>query len=248
MEIIVLKNIHKKYNEGKQNEVQALCGVDLVINKGDSIAIMGVSGSGKSTLLNIIGCLDKYTDGEYLLTGDNVSTKSATELSEIRNATFGFVLQSYGLIESDKVYSNVRLPLLFSKKYKAKEQNDRIDTILHRLKLTNLKNTKVRELSGGQKQRVAIARALVNDPDIILADEPTSALDSTTANELMDIFANLNSQGKTIIIVTHDQKVADKMGRIVHIVDGKIQEIWVTDKKIGKFSIGNWFLPNNMIK
>lgn len=115
--------------------------------------------------------------------------------------------------------------MLFSKKYKAKEQNDRIDTILHRLKLTNLKNTKVRELSGGQKQRVAIARALVNDPDIILADEPTSALDSTTANELMDIFANLNSQGKTIIIVTHDQKVADKMGRIVHIVDGKIQEI-----------------------
>lgn len=222
MEIINLKNIHKKYNAGKQNEVNALCGVDLVVNKGESVAIMGVSGSGKSTLLNIIGCLDKMTDGKYLLNGENINTKNATELAEIRNSTFGFVLQSYGLIDSDKVVNNVRLPLLFSKKYKPNEQNDHIDTVLYRLKIANLKNVKVRELSGGQKQRVAIARAMVNDPDIILADEPTSALDSTTATEIVDILKNLKKKGKTIIVVTHDINVAQKMDRIVTIIDGKI--------------------------
>lgn len=222
MEIIKLKNIHKKYNVGKQNEVHALCGVDLVVNKGESVAIMGVSGSGKSTLLNIIGCLDKMTEGNYLLRGENINSKNMTELAEIRNSTFGFVLQSYGLIESDKVVNNVRLPLLFSKKYKPNEQNDHIDTVLYRLKISHLKNVKVRELSGGQKQRVAIARAMVNDPDIILADEPTSALDSTTATEIIDVLKNLQKKGKTIIVVTHDINVAQKMDRIVTIIDGKI--------------------------
>ena len=222
MEIINLNNIHKKYNEGKQNEVHALRGVDLVINKGDSIAIMGVSGSGKSTLLNIIGCLDKMTEGDYLLDGANINLKTATELAEIRNAMFGFVLQSYGLIDSDKVVSNVRIPLLFSKKYKPSEQNDRIDTILNKLKIFDLKNTKVRNLSGGQKQRVAIARALVNDPEIILADEPTSALDSVTANEIIEVLKDLQTKGKTIIVVTHDINVAKKLDRIVTIEDGVI--------------------------
>lgn len=222
MEIINLKNIHKKYNKDKPNEVHALCGVDLVVNKGESVAVMGVSGSGKSTLLNIIGCLDKMTEGDYLLNGENINTKNATELAEIRNAMFGFVLQSYGLIDSDRVVNNVRIPLLFSKKYKSKEQNDHIDTVLYRLKISNLKNTKVRELSGGQKQRVAIARAMVNDPEIILADEPTSALDSTTANEIIDVLKELQSKGKTIIVVTHDINVAKKLDRIVTIVDGVI--------------------------
>ena len=197
MEIIKLNNIHKKYNEGKQNEVHALRGVDLVVNKGDSIAIMGVSGSGKSTLLNIIGCLDKMTEGDYLLDGANINLKTATELAEIRNAMFGFVLQSYGLIDSDKVVSN-------------------------KLKIFDLKNTKVRNLSGGQKQRVAIARALVNDPEIILADEPTSALDSVTANEIIEVLKDLQTKGKTIIVVTHDINVAKKLDRIVTIEDGVI--------------------------
>ncbi len=223
MEIINLKEINKKYNNGKPNEVHALRGVDLVINKGDSIAIMGVSGSGKSTLLNIIGCLDKSTSGEYLLDGVNINSKNATELAEIRNNMFGFILQSYGLIESDKVMNNVRIPLLFSKKYKPSEQKDRIETVLNKLKIFNLKNTKVRDLSGGQKQRVAIARAMVNDPEIILADEPTSALDSTTANEIISVLKELQQKGNTIIVVTHEN-VANKLDRIVHIVDGKIVE------------------------
>ena len=224
MEIINLKEINKKYNNGKPNEVHALRGVDLVINKGDSIAIMGVSGSGKSTLLNIIGCLDKSTSGEYLLDGVNINSKNATELAEIRNNMFGIILQSYGLIESDKVMNNVRIPLLFSKKYKPSEQKDRIETVLNKLKIFNLKNTKVRDLSGGQKQRVAIARAMVNAPEIILADEPTSALDSTTANEIISVLKELQQKGNTIIVVTHDQNVANKLDRIVHIVDGKIVE------------------------
>jgi len=210
MEIINLKEINKKYNNGKPNEVHALRGVDLVINKGDSIAIMGVSGSGKSTLLNIIGCLDKSTSGEYLLDGVNINSKNATELAEIRNNMFGFILQSYGL--------------LFSKKYKPSKQKDRIETVLNKLKIFNLKNTKVRDLSGGQKQRVAIARAMVNAPEIILADEPTSALDSTTANEIISVLKELQQKGNTIIVVTHDQNVANKLDRIVHIVDGKIVE------------------------
>ncbi|MDE6967754.1 MAG: ABC transporter ATP-binding protein, partial [Clostridia bacterium] len=217
MEIIKLNNIHKKYNEGKQNEVHALCGVDLVINKGESIAIMGVSGSGKSTLLNIIGCLDSMTSGDYFLDGTNIKCKNMTELAEIRNSIFGFILQSYGLIDSDRVLSNVRIPLLFSKKYKSKQHNDRIDYVLNKLKISHLKNTKVRELSGGQKQRVAIARALINDPDIILADEPTSALDSGTADEIIAILKELQTKGVTIIVVTHDINVAKKMDRIVTI-------------------------------
>lgn len=224
MEIINLKNIHKKYNEGKQNEVHALQGVNLTINKGDSIAIMGVSGSGKSTLLNIIGCLDNFTDGEYFLNGENITSKNVTQLAEIRNSVFGFILQSYGLIESDKVFNNIQVPLLFSKKYKSKEQKDRINTILYRLKITELKNKKVRDLSGGQKQRVAIARAIVNAPDVVLADEPTSALDSKTASEIIELLKDLQKQGKTIIVVTHDINVANKMDKIVTIVDGIIQE------------------------
>lgn len=222
MDIINLKNIHKKYNEGKQNEVHALQGANLAVNKGDSIAIMGVSGSGKSTLLNIIGCLDKMTEGDYILKGENINSKNATQLAEIRNSVFGYILQSYGLIESDRVVANVRIPLLFSKKYKSSEQNDRINNTLDLLKISYLKNVKVRELSGGQKQRVAIARAMVNDPDIILADEPTSALDSTTANEIIDVLKNLQKKGKTIIVVTHDINVAKKMDKIVQIQDGII--------------------------
>ena len=224
MEIIKLSNIHKKYNQGKPNEVYALQGVHLTINKGDSLAIMGVSGSGKSTLLNIIGCLDNFTDGEYLLNGENITSKNGTELAEILNSIFGFILQSYGLIESDKVINNIRIPLLFSKKYKSNEHNDRINTILNKLKIFDLRNTKVRELSGGQKQRVAIARAMVNDPEVILADEPTGALDSETATNIVNILKELQQKGKTIIVVTHDINVANKMDKIIYIKDGIISD------------------------
>lgn len=222
MNIIELIQIDKKYNEGKDNEVHALRGADLTVEKGDSLAIMGISGSGKSTLLNILGCLDKPTSGCYKLNEQNVELKNASELAKIRNKTIGFVFQSFGLIESDTVYSNVKLPLMFSDKYKGKDVKKRVNDIIKQVGLEGMENKKVKDMSGGQQQRVAIARAIVNDPDIILADEPTSALDTATANEIMELFANLNNSGKTLIIVTHDQKVADKLGRIVSIVDGVI--------------------------
>ncbi len=194
MSIIELIQIDKKYNEGRDNEVHALRGIDLLIEKGDSLAIMGVSGSGKSTLLNILGCLDKPTSGCYKLNDHNVAHKNASELALIRNQTIGFVFQSFGLIESDTVYSNVKLPLLFSEKYKSKEVKNRVIDVIKQVGLEGSENKKVKDMSGGQQQRVAIARAIVNDPDIILADEPTSALDSTTAKEIIDILKDLQKK------------------------------------------------------
>ena len=222
MSIIELIQIDKKYNEGRDNEVHALRGIDLLIEKGDSLAIMGVSGSGKSTLLNILGCLDKPTSGCYKLNDHNVAHKNASELALIRNQTIGFVFQSFGLIESDTVYSNVKLPLLFSEKYKGKEVKNRVIDAIKQVGLEGSENKKVKDMSGGQQQRVAIARAIVNDPDIILADEPTSALDSTTATEIIDVLKDLQTKGKTIIVVTHDINVAKKMDKIVSIQDGII--------------------------
>jgi len=210
MSIIELIQIDKKYNEGRDNEVHALRGIDLLIEKGDSLAIMGVSGSGKSTLLNILGCLDKPTSGCYKLNDHNVAHKNASELA------------LFGLIESDTVYSNVKLPLLFSEKYKGKEVKNRVIDVIKQVGLEGSENKKVKDMSGGQQQRVAIARAIVNDPDIILADEPTSALDSTTATEIIDVLKDLQTKGKTIIVVTHDINVAKKMDKIVSIQDGII--------------------------
>lgn len=221
MSYIELKNVVKIYNENKSNRVRALSGATLNVERGESISIMGVSGSGKSTLLHIIGCLDSLTSGEYILDGINVGKLSAGELSKLRNDKIGFILQSFGLIEQDNVYNNIKIPLLIGNKYGYKEVKRRVNEVLRLVGLTGYGKRKVRELSGGQKQRVAIARALVNDPDIILADEPTSALDSSTAEEIMALFASLNKEGKTIIIVTHDIKVAEKMQRIEYIVDGK---------------------------
>lgn len=222
MNIIELEGIEKKYNEGRDNEVHALRGIDLTVQKGDSLAIMGVSGSGKSTLLNILGCLDNPTSGCYKLCDENIEDKNAGELAKLRNKTIGFVLQSFGLIEGDTVYTNVKLPLLFSDKYSSKTAKKCIYDIIKQVGLEGLEKKKVKEMSGGQCQRVAIARALVNDPEIILADEPTSALDSKTADDIMELLKSLNEAGKTLIVVTHDQKVADKMSRVVHIVDGKM--------------------------
>lgn len=215
-------NISKIYNENKDNEVKALTDVNITIEKGEFIAISGISGSGKSTLLNIIGCMDSPTYGEYFFDGIEVGKASGDKLAEIRNARIGFVLQDNALLNNETVFANVRLPLIFSKKYKIREHKKRVNEILEMLNIGALAKKKVRELSGGQRQRAAIARAMVNEPDIIMADEPTSALDSKTAYEILDVFKSLNESGVTVIIVTHDKKVMEYASRIITIVDGEI--------------------------
>lgn len=215
-------NISKIYNENKDNEVKALTDVNIAIEKGEFIAISGISGSGKSTLLNIIGCMDSPTYGEYFFDGIEVGRASGDKLAEIRNARIGFVLQDNALLNNETVFANVRLPLIFSKKYKIREHKKRVNDILEMLNIGALAKKKVRELSGGQRQRAAIARAMVNEPDIIMADEPTSALDSKTAYEILDVFKSLNESGVTVIIVTHDKKVMEYASRIITIVDGEI--------------------------
>lgn len=222
--MIELKNIHKTYNRGMLNEVKALRGINLKVEQGESLAVMGVSGSGKSTLLHIIGCLDTPTKGEYLLDGKEVSRLGNVELSRIRNRSIGFVLQDYGLVMNDNVFNNVVVPLIFNKEIRAKDRNSLVLNALEAMNIGSYMKTKVGQLSGGQRQRVAIARAIVNDPDIILADEPTAALDSATANEIMNVLQELNDRGKTIVLVTHDVNMANKMRRIVHIADGVIEE------------------------
>lgn len=217
--MIELKNISKQYHKGPM----ILNNINLCIQDGDYVALMGPSGAGKTTLMNIIGCLDHATEGEYFLDGNDVSGYSEKEKARLRNEKFGFVVQDFALINEMTVYRNVTLPLRYSKK-KFKKEKSSIHNLLSNLKIEDKKETKVDELSGGQRQRVAIARALVNSPDIILADEPTGALDQKTGEEVMQIFSDLNQQGKTIVIVTHDPNIAAKCNRIIKIVDGKIQE------------------------
>lgn len=222
MGIIKIENLHKIYNENKPNAVHALRGIYMEIEEGETVAIMGISGSGKSTLLHIIGCMDKATDGKYYLNGEDISGLNGKELAKIRNNEIGFVLQDYGLIENESVFQNVKLPLMFSEKYQYSKINARIKEVLGLFGIDELYKKKVRDLSGGQKQRVAIARAVVNEPKIILADEPTSALDSATSEEILGVFDELHNMGKTVIMVTHDKRVADRMQRIVYIKDGII--------------------------
>lgn len=215
--MITLKNISKEYTE----TMKALKNVDLEIKEGEFLAIMGPSGSGKTTLINILGCLDKQTEGDYFLNGANLSKCSDKEKARLRNEKFGFVVQDFGLISGLSVYKNVRIPLLYSKK-KIGNRREHIKNILERLGIADKIEENVNRLSGGQRQRVAIARAIINSPDIILADEPTGALDRETGREVMEIFSELNKQGKTVIIVTHDKTVADVCKRIVQVVDGRI--------------------------
>lgn len=220
MNTIILRNINKIYSD-KHVEVKALCNLSLVIEKGDMIAIMGASGSGKSTLLNIIGCLDRPTSGEYLLDGEKIEKCSEKERALLRNSKFGFVIQDFALVERYTVKKNVYLPLTYThKNYNSK--NRQVDNILLKLGILDKKNTLSYKLSGGQRQRVAIARAIVNNPDIILADEPTGALDRKTGTEVIRIFQELNKDNKTVIIVTHDMKVARMCRRVLYIQDGEI--------------------------
>ncbi|PMH23567.1 macrolide ABC transporter ATP-binding protein [Vibrio lentus] len=218
--LVELSNIGKHYSNG-DTEIRALDGVDLSIEKGEFLSILGPSGSGKSTLMNMLGCLDKPTEGEYQLDGKNVAALSANDLAGIRNQKIGFVFQSFNLLEYASALDNVALPLVYSG-IKAKERRKRAAVLLEQVGLGDRLDHKPNQLSGGQKQRVAIARALVNDPQIILADEPTGALDSKSGAEIEALFNQLHAEGRTLIIVTHDNSLAERTKRIVTIKDGKV--------------------------
>ena len=219
--IIDITDITKTYRLGKI-EVRALRGIDLKIRKGEFISIMGPSGSGKSTLMNIIGCLDTPDGGSYFLDNTDVSQLKDSNLADIRNKKIGFVFQTFNLLSRSNTISNIELPLIYSKRGSEKTRKAKIYESLKAVGLIGWEKHKPSELSGGQRQRVAIARALVNDPAIILADEPTGNLDSITGEEIMSIFQNLNRNGKTILLVTHELDIARHTNRIIYLRDGLI--------------------------
>lgn len=218
--LIEIKNLSKIYQMGS-NELHALKEIDLTIEHGEFVAIMGTSGSGKSTLMNILGCLDRPSLGNYYLEGIDVNDKTEDELSDIRNQKIGFVFQSFNLIPRTSALKNVELPMIYAK-IAAEKRTERAELLLQRVGLGERMYHVPNELSGGQRQRVAIARALANEPPIILADEPTGNLDTKSSIEIMEMFTELHREGKTVIIVTHEREIAEFTQRIVTFRDGKI--------------------------
>ena len=220
MALIELHDVHKIYEMGTE-EVRALDGLDLTVEKGEYLAIMGASGSGKSTLMNLIGCLDRPTSGSYHLNGVAVETLDDQELAAIRNKEIGFVFQTFNLLARTDALHNVELPLIYSG-MSTRERRQRAREALEQVGLGDRTHHQPNELSGGQRQRVAVARALVNNPSILLADEPTGNLDSTTSVEIMQLFDSLHARGNTVLLVTHEQDIAAHAHRRIMLRDGKI--------------------------
>lgn len=222
--IIQTHNLRKVYGMG-DILVNALDGVDIDINAGEFVAVMGPSGSGKSTLMNIIGCLDRPTEGQFILAGEDVSGMSKVQLAAIRNRRLGFVFQSFNLLARTSALRNVMLPLVYKRGKAALVPAEREEMAMHALETVGLADRAhhhPQEMSGGQRQRVAIARALVNDPALIMADEPTGNLDTKTGDEIMDVLHNLHQRGRTIVMVTHESYIADQTERTIFLRDGKI--------------------------
>ncbi len=224
--MIELEDITKIYRMGRV-EVPALRGVTLSINQGEMVALIGASGSGKSTLMNIIGFLDKPTLGRYTFDGADVSRLSDNQLAEMRNRKIGFVFQEYNLLSRASALANVELPLIYSG---SSQKHKRAMEALDRVGLAARAKHKPTELSGGEQQRVAIARALVNNPDVILADEPTGNLDSATTDQIISVFRNLNQEGITMVLVTHEMDIAEQTQRVIRLYDGKI----ISDEKVAQ--------------
>ena len=218
--LIEMAGIRKVYDSGKL-EVEALRDIDLVVREREFVSIVGPSGSGKSTLLNIIGCLDTPTDGSYKLSGEEVAGFDGDRLADVRNRKIGFIFQSFNLLPQITAFDNVELPLLF-KGASARERKRRVEELFEQVGLADRMHHKPTELSGGQMQRVAIARALACDPDLVLADEPTGNLDSTSGADILHVFQSLAEAGNTLLVITHDNAIAQRTERIVTLQDGRI--------------------------
>ena len=221
--MIELNNIDKTYNKGKANAFQALKDVSLTIEDGEMVAIIGKSGAGKSTLMHIIGCIDDFESGTYILNGEDISSIKEGKRAKIRNKDIGIVMQDFALVEDYTAIENVMIPLYFAKGKLLESKKSIAKKALEKVGIGELASKRVNKLSGGQKQRVAIARAIVNNPSILLADEPTGALDVKTSAEIMGVFKELNEQGITVIIITHDMEVAEGCERVIEISDGRIK-------------------------
>lgn len=221
--MIEINNVNKTYNKGKVNALQALKDVTVTIEDGEMVAIIGKSGAGKSTLMHIIGCIDDFESGTYILNGDDISYIGEGKRAKIRNKDIGIVMQDFALVEDYTAIENVMIPLYFTKGKLLESKKSIAKKALEKVGIGELASKKVNKLSGGQKQRVAIARAIVNNPSILLADEPTGALDVKTSQEIIGVFRELNEQGMTVIIITHDMEVAEACERVIEISDGRIE-------------------------
>ena len=228
--VVELEGVWRTYRLGDE-DVDALADVDLRLDEGDYVAIMGPSGSGKSTLLNVLGCLDRPTRGTYRLGGDEVEDLPDDELSRVRGQRLGFVFQNYNLIPQQNVLENIEVPMFYAGVPEAKAR-ERALVLAERMGLSNRVHHRPTQLSGGQQQRVAIARSLANDPLVLLADEPTGNLDSKTGVEILDLLDELHAQGKTVVVVTHDPHVAERAGRVVRMRDGRVERIDVNPPRV----------------